>query len=109
MPVQIHLELNSQGQVIPRSDANTNNSRTKVPRGESVTFHIPPGSKGGSISFAASPFGGPSPHNFDYASQDIHKVPLSAATSAVFVYSCVITDANGVPHTTGGGEIEVGN
>ena len=109
MPVQIHLELNTQGHVIPRNDANTNNSRTKVPRGESVTFHIPPGSKGGSVSFQTSPFGGPSPHNFDYASPDIHQIPPSAVVSSIFAYNCIVTDANGVPHTTGGGEIEVGN
>jgi hypothetical protein len=109
MPVQIHLDLNSQGHVIPRNDDNTKNSRTRVPPGESVTFHIPPGSKGGSVSFATSPFGGPSPHNFDYDSTDTHKIPVSAVIGSVFAYNCVVTDASGKPHTTGGGEIEVGN
>jgi hypothetical protein len=110
MPIPIHLDLDSQGRVIPRDDPpRTLNNRTKVPPGESVTFHIPGGSQGGSISFVTSPFGSsPKDKQFDYASPDPHVIPLSVPNGSLFPYSCVIVDSNGNQHTTGGGEIEVG-
>ena len=109
MPIQIRIAL-SGTHVRPENDPphTLNNRTTKVPRGESLTFTVPTGFSGVSITFdGASPFGAlPEDGVIQYGSS--RPIPASAP-SGVFPYTCVIAGPDGVEHSSGGGgEIEIG-